>query len=129
MKIKKRSDAPPVETPGYTAVTKQVVLGPEEGSDEMVLRYFSVAEGGATPYHSHDFPHLVKIEAGEGVAVDVDKNETPVVAGDYVYVDTDEIHNFKNTGDAPFEFICIVPMRGELSGACCAGPAAETDPK
>jgi len=129
MKIKKRDDSPPVETPGYTAVTKQVVLGPEEGSEEMVLRYFSVAKGGATPYHSHDFPHLVKIEAGAGVAVDIDKNETPVVTGDYVYVDSDEVHNFVNTGDEPFEFICIVPMRGELSGACCAGPAAEDDPE
>jgi quercetin dioxygenase-like cupin family protein len=117
MKIKRRQGAPPVETRGYTAVTKQVILGPEDGSEEIVLRYFSVAKGGATPYHSHDFPHLVKIEAGQGVAVDVDENESAVTAGDYVYVDSDEIHNFKDTGDEPFEFICIVPIRGEASGA------------
>ncbi|MHC4986222.1 MAG: cupin domain-containing protein [Planctomycetota bacterium] len=122
MKIKKLADVPTVETPGYTAVVKQVVLGPEDGSEEIILRYFTVAPGGATPYHNHDFPHLVKIEAGQGVAVDADKNETPVVAGDYVYVHDDEIHNFKNTGDGTFEFICLVPMRGELSGACCAMP-------
>jgi quercetin dioxygenase-like cupin family protein len=117
MRIKRRQDAPPVETPGYTAVTKQVVLGPEDGSNEIVLRYFSVARGGATPYHSHDFPHLVKIEAGQGVAVDVDKEQTPVATGDYVYVDANEIHNFENTGDEPFEFVCIVPIRGEVSSA------------
>jgi len=117
MKIKRRQDAPAVETPDYTAVTKQVVLGPDDGSKEIVLRYFSVAKGGATPYHSHDFPHLVKIEAGQGVAVDVDKRQTTVVAGDYVYVDSDEIHNFENTGDEPFEFICIVPVRGEARKA------------
>lgn len=127
MKIKKRDDVPPVATPGYTAVVKQVILGPDDGSDEIVLRYFSVAKGGATPYHNHDFPHLVKIEAGQGVAVDADKNETPVAAGDYVYVDSDEIHNFKNTGDDPFEFICLVPMRGELSGACCAMPPEDAE--
>jgi quercetin dioxygenase-like cupin family protein len=114
MKIKRRQDAPPVETPGYSSVTKQVVLGPEEGSEEIILRYFSVAKGGVTPHHSHDFPHLVKIEAGQGVAIDADRKETSLVAGDYVYVDSNEAHNFKNTGDEAFEFICIVPMRGEV---------------
>jgi len=122
MKIKKRDEAPPVETPGYTAVTKQVVLGPEDGSDEIVLRYFTVAAGGATPYHSHDFPHLVKIETGQGVAVDAHGGESPVVAGDYVYVESNVLHNFKNTGEAPFEFVCIVPVRGEFSGATCSSP-------
>ena len=122
MKIKRRDDVPLADTQGYAAVTKQVVLGPDDGSDEIVLRYFSVAPGGATPYHSHDFPHLVKIEAGRGVAVDADKKEFPLVAGDYVYVDSDEIHNFKNTGDEPFEFICVVPLRGELGGISCELP-------
>jgi quercetin dioxygenase-like cupin family protein len=126
MIIKKRDDVPFADTQGYAAVTKQVVLGPEDGSDEIVLRYFSVATGGATPYHSHDFPHLVKVEAGQGVAVDKDKNETPLVAGDYVYVDANEIHNFKNTGETPFDFICMVPLRGELDpNASCALPPAE----
>ena len=119
MKIKNRDDVPLADTQGYTAVTKQVVLGTEDGSNELVLRYFAVATGGATPYHSHDFPHLVKIEAGRGVAVDADENEYPLIAGDYVYVDANEVHNFKNTGDGPFEFICVVPLRGEMSSASC----------
>jgi len=125
MKIKKRDDVPFADTQGYTEVTKQVVLGPEDGCNEIILRYFSVAPGGATPYHQHDFPHVVRIEAGTGVAVDADKNETPVVPGDYVYVDDNEIHNFKNTGDTPFDFICLVPLRGELSNMSCAMPPAE----
>jgi len=118
MRIKKRDDVPFADTKGYAGVTKQVVLGPEDGSDELVLRYFAVAPGGATPYHSHDFPHLVKIEAGRGVAVDADGGEHPVVTGDYVYVDSNEVHNLKNTGGEPFEFVCIVPLRGEMSGTC-----------
>ena len=124
MKIKKRDDVPLADTQGYTAVTKQVVLGPEDGSDEIVLRYFSVTAGGATPYHSHDFPHLVKVESGQGVAVDADGNEYPLAADDYVYVEANEVHNFKNTGDGPFDFICLVPLRGELSGISCELPPA-----
>ncbi len=116
LKIKKRDDVPSVDTPGYSGVTKQVVLGPEDGSQEIVLRYFIVSEGGQTPYHSHDFPHLVKIEAGRGVAVHADESERPVVAGDYIYVAPNEIHCFRNTGEGAFEFVCIVPARGELLG-------------
>jgi len=112
VKIKRREDAP-LAAPGYAGATKQIVLGPADGSNEIVLRYFSLAEGGATPRHTHDFPHLVKVETGRGVAVDPDGTETPVGAGDYVYVAPNEMHNFENTGSGPFQFICIVPARGE----------------
>lgn len=112
MRIKRRDDVCPTAS-GYAGVTKQVVLGPAEGSDEIILRYFSVDEGSATPYHTHDFPHLVKVEAGEGAAVGPDGSERPVSPGDYVFVPPNETHNFRNTGTRPFEFICIVPGRGE----------------
>ncbi len=112
MKTKRRGDVAPTAS-GYVGVTKQIVLGPRDGSEEIVLRYFTVDEGSATPYHTHDFPHLVKVEAGKGVAVDAEGVETPVESGDYVFVPPNEMHNFKNTGTQPLEFICIVPGRGE----------------
>ena len=33
--------------------------------------------------------------------------------GTRVYVNDDEVHCFKNIGDDSFDFICIVPPRGE----------------
>ena len=94
-------------------MTKQIVLGPADGSDEIVLRHFSLAPGAATPRHVHDFPHLVKIEAGHGHSVDPSGQAIPVSVGQYVYVPSNELHNFKNSGEEPFEFTCIVPRRGE----------------
>jgi quercetin dioxygenase-like cupin family protein len=55
----------------------------------------------------------VRIEAGDGIVVGADGSESPLSAGDYVYVAPEEIHNFANAGERPFEFICIVPVRGE----------------
>jgi hypothetical protein len=52
-------------------------------------------------------------EAGEGAAVGPDGGESLVSPGDYVFVPSNETHNVKNTGTRPFEFICIVPGRGE----------------
>jgi quercetin dioxygenase-like cupin family protein len=117
MRIKKRHEAPRAAVPGYPGVTKQIPLGPEDGSDEIVLRYFTVAQGEATPYHNHDFPHLVKIESGCGAAVNEAGEAMAIVGGDYVYVAPNEQHCFRNTGREPLEFICIVPMRGEAPAA------------
>ena len=43
-----------------------------------MLRDFRIAKGGTTACHGHDFPNLVKIEAGQGVVVDTDKTESPL---------------------------------------------------
>ena len=113
MNIKRLADVPFADITGYDNITKQVVIGPEDGSQEIVLRYFKVAPGGSSPHHHHDFPHLVKVEAGEGIVIDPDEKEQPLKAGDYVYVPDNETHCFKNTGRETLEFICIVPARGE----------------
>jgi quercetin dioxygenase-like cupin family protein len=113
VKIKRLEEVSAIEVAGYAGVTKQIVLGPADGSDEIVLRHFTLAPGAATPRHTHDFPHLVKIEAGRGEAVDATGTGKPASVGDYVYIGPDELHNFKNTGAEPFEFTCIVPRRGE----------------
>jgi len=113
MVIKKLKDVPLVRLEGYENVKKQIVIGPDDGSDEIVLRYFSLAPGGTSPHHEHDFPHLVKIESGEGMVTDAAGREHGLEPGDYVYLKENETHSFRNTGAAPFDFICIVPIRGE----------------
>jgi len=113
MIIKSRELVPFEDMKGYNNVSKQILIGPKDGSDEIIMRYFSVEPGGNTPYHNHPYPHLVKIENGNGVAIDKDGKEFSLAKGQYVYVKDDEIHGFKNVGNEPFEFICIVPQRGE----------------
>jgi len=113
MVIKKLADVPESEVSGYAGVGKRIVIGPEDGSNEIVLRYFSVQPGGMTPHHSHDFPHLVKIEAGKGVVLDGTGRKHEVSAGNYLYIPENETHRFENTSSDPFAFICIVPKRGE----------------
>ncbi len=113
MIIKNLKEVPLAGTGGLEKVTKRIVIGPGDGSEEIVLRYFSVEPGGASPHHAHGFPHLVKVEAGEGAVVDVQGREHPVKPGDYVYVGDEEVHQFRNKGTEPFDFVCIVPRRGE----------------
>lgn len=113
MIIKKLDDVPFADLKGYDKVEKQIVIGPDDGSDEIVMRYFTLSEGGSSPYHKHDWPHLVRIEEGNGILVDKDNKTSSITAGDYVFVEGNAMHCFKNTGKSPFSFICIVPSRGE----------------
>jgi quercetin dioxygenase-like cupin family protein len=113
MIIKKLSGVPFADLQGYDNVDKQVVIGPDDGSKEIVLRNFTLAPGGSTPHHKHEWPHVVRIESGTGVAIDDAGGESTVQEGDFVYVNDNDMHQFRNTGTTPFSFICIVPIRGE----------------
>jgi quercetin dioxygenase-like cupin family protein len=67
-----------------------------------------VAPGGYTPRHSHPYEHEVFVLEGAGV---VFEGETahPLKAGDVVFVVPGEVHQFRNTGDRPLKFLCMVP--------------------
>jgi quercetin dioxygenase-like cupin family protein len=111
--LKHVSEVPVQAIEGLEGVSKQILIGKDDGSEEVVVRCFRLEPGSATLYHSHDFPHLVKVEEGEGVVIDADENEHPLHFGRLVYVPDNEEHSFKNTGMVPFVFLCIVPGRGE----------------
>ena len=113
MVIKTLNDAPSFELKGIEHVKKRIIIGPSDGSEEIVLRYFSLEPGGVTPHHAHGFPHLVKVEAGQGEVTDEKGASHQLQQGDYIYVKDNETHQFKNAGPGHFEFICIVPRRGE----------------
>ncbi len=113
MIIKTPHNVPYEDTSAYKGIKKQIVLGPKDGSEEIIMRYFTVEPGGATPYHNHGFQHLVKVERGKGIAIDKDGVEHEISEGQLVYVKDDEIHGFKNVSNEDFCFMCIVPTRGE----------------
>jgi quercetin dioxygenase-like cupin family protein len=113
MIIKKPDEIPYEDMSAFKGVKKQILVGARDGSNEIVMRLFSVEPGGNTPYHSHGFPHVIKVEQGRGIVIDKDGNEHTLEKNQVIYVNDDEVHGFKNQGTGPFDFICIVPPRGE----------------
>ncbi|MCD5416336.1 cupin domain-containing protein [Candidatus Bipolaricaulota bacterium] len=92
--------------------TKRVLIGPEQGAKNFVMRLFSMKEGGCSPYHTHPWEHEVFVLSGSGTVKAIDKM-TAVSVGDFVYVPGNEEHQFLNAGKEPFEFLCLVPVSGE----------------
>lgn len=99
---------------GTTArgVEKRVLIGPKTGAPNFVMRHFTLAKGGYSPNHAHPWEHEVYILAGRG-AVRFSGGSRPVAPGDFVYVPPMEEHQFANAGDAPLEFLCVVPSEGD----------------
>ncbi len=96
--------------PSGRAVTKQVLIGPGDGAAHFALRYFEVAPGGASALDEHAHDHGVAIVRGRG-SVLLGDTEHAVSVGDVVYVAPGERHRFRNVGDEPLGFLCIVPPR------------------
>lgn len=110
MIIKRDSEMQSVEVnmDGASAVSMCIPIGPEEGSQNMIMRLFRIAPGGHTPYHTHDFEHLVRVVSGKGVVTDEAGNVHELSLGQSVFVVPNEKHQFSNPNGEVFEFTCTI---------------------
>jgi quercetin dioxygenase-like cupin family protein len=111
MKINNNEEilAPEVQVEGATKVRMKILIGPEDGSGNIIMRHFYVAPGGNTPFHNHDYEHVIKIERGRGIAVDEHGTGHEVTEGQSLFVRPGDLHQFKNPFGETFEFLCIIP--------------------
>ncbi len=115
MIIRKLESVPvtPVDMEGVKGITKQLVLGSADGVPNFSFRVFTIEPGGHSPHHTHDLEHLNYVISGRGALVDAEGNLNPIEAGEFAFVAPGDVHQFRNTGDEPFVFICAVPSEYE----------------
>jgi quercetin dioxygenase-like cupin family protein len=92
---------------GFRGVTRHVISGANGEPSQFQLRYFEVEPGGYTRLERHEHIHSVTVIRGEGYAI-VGDAVHPIENLDHIYVGPMTLHQFVNTGDAPFGFLCIV---------------------
>lgn len=111
MIVKHTAEVPaePQEKPGFSKMTARFLLTADDGCPRYALRLMEFAPDGCTSYHRHREEHEMYILEGEAVCVG-DGKETPVKAGDAIYVAPGEYHQMKNTGDGVMRMICTVPL-------------------
>ncbi len=111
MRINKNEEiiASEVKTEGAKGVRMKILLGLNEGSENIIMRHFIVSPGGNTPWHSHNYEHLVKVESNRGIAVDENGIDHEVTKGQSIFVKANDMHQFRNPFDEDFEFTCIIP--------------------
>ena len=102
-----------VNMEGAEKAWKQMPLSASDGAPVYSFRVFTVEPGGFTPYHNHPYEHMNYIIEGEGALVNEKGEESPLKAGDFALVKSDEKHQYRNKGDKPFKMICGVPKEFE----------------
>jgi len=76
------------------------------GAEKFFLRYYSVGKGGHTPLDKHAGEHEVFIMKGKGRVIG--NNEVrDLVPGDAIFIRSNEVHQFINTGGESLEFLCV----------------------
>jgi quercetin dioxygenase-like cupin family protein len=105
-------DRQPVQMEGSHGCHVRWLVGERDEAPNFAMRQFEVAPGGYTPHHSHPYEHEVFVLEGEGVILD-GTGDRPVErrlrAGDVVYVAPNDVHQFRNPGNVPLKFLCLVP--------------------
>ncbi len=99
-----------VSEEGAENTTIQWLIDEKAGAKNFVMRRFVIEKNGHTPFHSHDWEHEAYVLSGKGIIRAGD--ETFVVNKDmFVYVPANVVHQFKNSGDKDFIFLCMIPVK------------------
>lgn len=102
--------AEPVEVEGAKDVKVRWLIAKKDQAENFAMRLFEVSPGGHTPYHTHDWEHEVFVVEGEG-EVQIDGQTYPVKKDTVVFVEPNQKHCFKNTGEGILKFICLIPYK------------------
>jgi quercetin dioxygenase-like cupin family protein len=91
-------------------VAGRVLIGRAAGAANFCMRLFEMGPGGYTPKHSHDWEHEIFVHQGNGEVL-IEDQWRPLSAGSAVFVPPNVEHQFRNTSDKIFTFICLVPHK------------------
>jgi len=101
-------EAKTVAVEGARDVTIRWLVSDRDGAPHFQMRLFEVAPGGGTPLHAHEWEHEIFIVLGTG-AIALEEGEKPFAEGHFIFVPAGTLHSFRNTGEGPMRFLCMVP--------------------
>ncbi len=92
---------------GARETRMQVLLGPDEGAPNFVMRKIIMAEEGGMPAHTNAVEHEQYVLRGRA-RIGIAGEEYEVSADDTVFIPAGAPHWYEVL-EAPFEFLCVVP--------------------
>ncbi|MBI4520736.1 MAG: cupin domain-containing protein [Gemmatimonadetes bacterium] len=87
----------------------QVLVGPDDGAPNFVLRRFVMGQGGGMPKHTNEVEHEQYVLRGRARILVGDRTHE-VGPDDSLYIPAGTPHSY-DVIEAPFEFLCVVPNR------------------
>ena len=115
-------------------ITVQRFISRQDDSNKLELRYFELEPGARSNYEQHNYEHAVLVLRGRGTVL-LGEEVFSVQFGDAIFVESDEIHQFRAAEDELFGFLCTVldkelrvTVHGEQTLVIFDGETGETVP-
>ena len=106
--VVRAADAVPMRAvPAGRGTEMQVLLGPDQGAPNFVLRRFRMEQGGGIPAHTNDVEHEQYVLRGRA-RITIGDAVHEVGPDDTLYIPAGTPHAYEVV-EGPFEFICVVP--------------------
>jgi quercetin dioxygenase-like cupin family protein len=103
-----------IHTDQVDRVIKHVLVGPDEGAPNFVIRYFHVPVGDNTFYDQHPHEHGIVILHGKArVQIKGDFYELGPL--DAIFISGNDIHQLTNIGETPLGFLCVITRQAEYA--------------
>ncbi len=109
MTVKHADDIPANDVAAGKDTVIRVLISSQEGPN-FALRRFTMQKGGGMPRHTNTVEHEQYVLRGQATITIGDETHH-VHAGDVVFIPEGAVHSYDNTGDGPFEFLCIIPNK------------------
>ena len=109
MSVKHAEDVEKKNVAAGKDTTIQVLISSQEGPN-FALRKFAMKPGGGMPRHTNTVEHEQYVLRGQA-RIGIGEEIHDVRAGDVVFIPEGVIHFYENTGEEPFEFLCIIPNK------------------
>ncbi len=105
--VKKLSDVAIEKVSAGTSVSRQVLIGPEEGPN-FAMRRFIMEPGGGIPAHTNTIEHEQFVLRGRA-KIGIGDEVFEVGPNDVLYIPAGVPHWYEVLGGESFEFLCMVP--------------------
>lgn len=99
-----------VETDKVKGVLKRVLIGLNVAPN-FVMRLFTIKSNGVIEKHTHPWEHEIFVLKGK-LTVIGESGEFVLEEGDFLFVQPNEVHGFRNDVEEEVEFLCLIPKEG-----------------
>ncbi|MFB6124829.1 MAG: cupin domain-containing protein [Halanaeroarchaeum sp.] len=106
--LRRAADIDYEEQDAADGMFKGVLVGDEQGAPNFAMRRFRLDPGVEVPRHTNEVEHEQFAIEGPYV-VGLEDEEFTVEAGDSLFIPAGSVHWYRNEGDEPVSFICVVP--------------------
>jgi len=92
------------------AAVRWLIDDDHDNAPTFSLRMIEIETGGSSPNHAHPYEHENFIVEGVGKVL-IGETWYDLKQGDIAYVPENIQHQYVNTGDTTFKFLCAIPVK------------------